>query len=145
MEDTKRTLYVFSILFFIIAAVRVVDLIVALVGNQLTTSYIMQMAGVTEELAKTTLIATFAIVGVTILVLIYLGVMGIRQSQDKTTGSAHIVIATICVIILAIGLASTVYSFITSPAKDWVGLLSMVGSVVIGIFYVRSAKALRQG
>lgn len=144
MGNEKNDLYIYSLLFLVLAVISVVDLIVSLVGGDLAVAKIIELTGTTEEIARVSVIIGVSIGVLSILFLLYLGIMGIRQVKGLRTGSLHIVLATIGVVFLAIALITEMYNIFTSPNKNWIGLLSSLGSVLIGILYIRAAKTLKK-
>lgn len=143
-ETNQSALFAFSVLFLILAAVSLINLIVPLVNGELSVAYMMQLTGSAENIVRIVLIVTIALAVLSILALTYMGIMGLRQSKGLHTGSAHIVIATIILVFLVIALILEAISFFTSPVKDWIGFFTSLSSVVVTVIYIRAAKALKQ-
>lgn len=142
-EQPRKGLYGFGIVFLILAAANLVSIIASFAGGQLKVENIVEQAQTTESLARTSIIIGICIAVVVILVLVYLGIMGIRAANGQSTGSSHIVIARICAVILSISFILVVISFFSAPKKDWVGLCTSAASVFFSIYYIRFAKIVR--
>lgn len=143
MVQHKKTLFAMSALFLFLAAANAVAFIASVAMGELTVAKIMEMAQTTQSIAQTSIIVTIVFFALQELVLLYLGWMGLRQCKDKPTGSSHIKIATVSVVVLALALAFEIVNIITANPKDWVGLCSAAASVLFGVYYIRAAKALK--
>lgn len=143
MEQTNRILYVCSTLFLLLAVLSVVTLVASFASGEMNVTTLAETAGVSEDLVKPVYIATIIFAVLSILALLYMGLMGLRQAQGKPTGSAHITIAIVCTVFLAIALIFELINFFNAPKKDWVGLCTCLASVFFAVYYIRSAKALK--
>lgn len=143
VEQERRNLRVFSILFFVLAAIDAADIIIILAGGELNAAQIAEQAQVSESLARASAAVVIGIAILSILILVYLGWMGLRQYSGKTTATSHITIAKICVAFLVIGLIVSVLSIINSPAKDWIDLCTALAGVCIGMSYIRAAISVK--
>lgn len=141
--NDRKNLRIFSILFLVFAAIEAIDLIIFLTGEGIDTAALAQQAQVSESFARTTAAVVIALGALSTLVLLYLGLMGLRQSKGQTTSSSHITIAKICMVFLVIVLISALVNVVSSPTKDWLELFSSMASVAIGLIYIRSAKNLQ--
>lgn len=147
--DAKSSLKIFSILELVLAAVNAVTLIIPWAQGQLSVSYIMEQAtqmgqeNVTEQIAKISIYSVIGFAVLSILILLFLGIQGLRQCSGQNVGSAHIVIARICFVFLALAALVEILALFNSPNKDWIGTLSALGSVLLCFYYIRIAKTVR--
>lgn len=139
-EQERKNLRIFSILFLILAAADVVNLIATFALGDWSVSAITQRAETTAGLARTSIIVVVTVVALEVLVLLYLGLMGLRQCNGKPVASTHITIAKVALVFLVLALILVAISFFSDPQKDWVALCTATASVLFGFCYIRSAK-----
>lgn len=142
MDQDRKILWAFSTLFLILAVLNVINLIATFAGGELTVPVIADAAATTQQMARISIIIVTVFVALEVLVLVYLGLMGLRQANGKPTGKSHIVIAKICMVFLVLALIIVIISFINAPGKDWIALCSALASVLFCVYYIRAAQHL---
>lgn len=142
-NQDKKNLKILSILFLVLAALNVVSVIASYALGELSPAYLMEKTQVSESLARTSVTVVIVIAALSVLVLAYLGLMGLRQCKGKPTGKSHITLAKICMAFLFINVLSCLLSTINAPGDNWVDLCSSVASVIIGFAYIRLARSIK--
>ena len=142
MQQTpENRLRLYGVLFLILAAVDVVQIVGMFLSGSSTMAAMMAAAGGDANIVNLSLKVLAVIFSIVVLLKVFLGVRGIQQSQGKSVGTAHIKLAWVAMVIVGIGFISNVVSLVRGQV-DWVACCNALASVLILVYYIKEAKAI---
>lgn len=147
MRDNSKNLFTLSIIVLVVTAL-------AFLTNTFTIILLLEslkdlkVEGNVDQNQVRAILKTVFIIAYVVESLInsgevFLGVQGIRQSNGKDVGKAHIVISIVLMVLQGLGVLGVLYNMITSFSPIYIlSLIMSVGMMVLLFFYHKFANAL---
>lgn len=147
MRDNSKNLFTLSIIVLVVTALAFLTntFIIILLLESLKD---LKVEGNVDQNQVRAILKTVFIIAYVVESLInsgevFLGVQGIRQSNGKDVGKAHIVISIVLMVLQGLGVLGVLYNMITSFSPIYIlSLIMSVGMMVLLFFYHKFANDL---
>ena len=137
LQTKRRNLKIYSIVFLILAAVDVAQLVLNLAVDDTPVD-------LSNSLVRTVLIVMIAFAAVVALAKAFLGIQGMRQAKGTAVGRAHLTISMIALVLSVIGALLVILAAI-QEANLWEIVTNIWDSLIsiwLLVSYRKAAKAL---
>lgn len=139
----ETVLKYYSIAFLCLAAFAFLSYLFEFLVGSLSVDALVSTLNLSESLAKTVVYIMVVIAALVVICEVYLGAMGLRQANGSGSGSSHIVLATIALVILALGLIVQIVTVFQGNV-EWMTFLRGITSVLVVIGYLQAALAVKK-
>ena len=145
MENSKKQLKSWSILALILAGFSFANLLIQLCFVKFDKA--LFPTGSTEGLVFVAKIVIVVLAFLLLLPQLYIGIKGLKVAKNPDNSGAHIVWATILLVIAVLGMISPIGSLVKQEAirANISELCSLVIEAVVFFEYIIMAKAVRNG
>lgn len=137
LQTKRRNLKIYSIVFLILAAVDVAQLVLNLVVDD-------TLVDMSNSLERTVLIVMIVFAVIVALAKAFLGIQGMRQSKGAAVGRAHLTISMIALVLSVITALLVILASIQT-ADLWEAVSNICDSLIsiwLLVDYRKEAKAL---
>ena len=139
----ETALKCYSIAFLCLAAFTFLSYLFEFLVGSLSVDALVSTLNLNVSLVKTVIYIMAGIVALIVICEVFLGVKGLRQANGSGSGSSHIVLATIALVVSALGLIVQIVSAFQGNL-EWLTLLRSSTSVLIVIGYLQVALAVKK-
>lgn len=141
MENSKKTLKIYGILFIFLA---VCDVGILALNYFLGDFKEINVEGISENIIQGVTIALAVVIVIIALIKLFLGIRGIQQSNGTCKGKSHITIAKIVTVISIISVIASIPE-LKLETSVIINLLDEVVTISILFDYIRNSKKLMNG
>lgn len=144
MENSKKTLKIYGILFIFLAILDVGMFALNYFLGDFKEKWNMNVVGISENTIQGVTIAFVLVILIIALIKLFLGIRGIQQSNGTYKGKSHITIAKIVIVMSIISVIASIPGFKLETSVI-INLLGNIVTISILFDYIKNSKKLMNG